>query len=279
MTTTTIVAEPRRSVGGGLAGALRSEWTKIRSVRSTYWTLAASVVASIGFGAISAASLVHNYRHFSAAALQQEIARGNFDPVAQTMTGIILGQIALAVFGVLVISSEYRNRMIRTTLTAVPVRPRMMAAKLATFGLLSLVVGEVIAFASFFVGIQIENSSLPLSVSLGDPGVLRAVVGIGVYLALTGVIGLGLGLIIRHSAGAITAVIGFLLVLPTLATALPQPWQHRVGEALPLSIGEQTASTTNLSDHLSPGVGLLVLAIYGVVALAIGGWLLVSRDA
>jgi ABC-type transport system involved in multi-copper enzyme maturation permease subunit len=276
MTTATIV--PERTRASGIGGVLQSEWTKIRSVRSTYWTLGASILFSIGFGALAAGSVAHHYHQYSGAELHRQVIADNFDPVSQSMSGVILGQIALAVLGVLIISSEYRNRMIRTTLTAVPRRGRMLAAKVAVFGGLALLVGEFTAFVSFFIGMRFFDSQ-ELSVSLGDPGVLRAVVGTGVYLALTGIIGLGLGLIIRHSAGAITAVIGFLLVLPILATALPLPWQDRIGQALPFSIGEQTSTTADLSGHLSPLMGLVVLALYAVAALAVGGWLLQRRDA
>jgi hypothetical protein len=278
MSVTTIARHPVPRTSAGFGGAFRSEWTKIRSVRSTYWSLAAGIIFSIGFGVLSCGIVAHHYQKYSGAELQRQLMQDNFDPVSQAMSGVILGQLAVAVLGVLVVSSEYRNRMIRTTLTALPRRGRMLLAKVAVFGALAVVVGEITTFASFFIGMRLFDSQ-SLSVSLGDSGVLRAVAGTGLYLALAGILGLGLGLIIRHSAGAITAIIGCLLVVPILATAIPQPWQDRIGQMLPFSIGEQASSIRDLGGHLSPAVGLLFFAIYGAIAIAIGAWLLQRRDA
>ena len=267
---------PRSSAGFG--GALRSEWTKIRSVRSTYWSLTAALIVSLGFAALSSGITAHHYHKYAGAERARQVAADNFDAVSQSLSGMALGQFALAVLGVLVISSEYRNRMIRTTLTALPRRGRMLAAKFLALTGLALVIAEIIAFASFFIGMAFYKG-VGLSVGLGDPGVLRAVVGTGFFMVLAGVLGLGLGLLIRHAAGAITATFGVLLVLPALSNALPSPWDNRVSEVLPLSIGEQSANTTQLDHHLAPVTGLLLMAIYGAVMLAAGYWLLRKRDA
>ena len=275
MTTTVISAAPTR---GGYGGVLRSEWTKIRSVRSTYWSLAAAIFFSVGFAALTSAITAHHYEKYSGAELHRQVVQDSFDAVAQSLSGVALGQLALGVLGALVISSEYRNRMIRTTLTAVPRRGRIMLAKLAVFGAVAVLVGEIITFLSFFIGMAFYKGP-GLNVALSDPGVLRAIVATGLYMALAGVMGLGLGLVIRHGAGAITAIIGFLLVVPALASALPNPWDDRIGKMLPLQIGQQAATTTQLHDFLNPWVGLLVLAIYAAVAVAVGGWLLRTRDA
>lgn len=262
----------------GFGGAVRSEWTKIRSVRSTYWTLAAAIIFSIGFAALSSAVNAHHYQKYSVAERHRLLVQDGIDAVSQTMSGVAIGQIAIAVFGALVISAEYRNRMIRTTLTALPRRGRMLAAKVITYGALALVAAEFITFVSFFVGIAFYRG-IGFDVSLSDPGVLRAVAGTGIYMALAGICGLGLGLIIRHTAGAITAAIGFLLVLPALTQALPSPWDTRIGKFLPYSIGDQAAHPHQLNNHLGAVTGLVMLAIYAAALLAIGWALLQRRDA
>lgn len=277
MSTAVITRPPARSVSG-FGGALRSEWTKIRSVRSTYWSLAAAVIFSIGFAALSSGVDAHRYQKYSVAKRHRLLVQDGVDAVSQTMSGVAIGQIAIAVLGALVISSEYRNRMIRTTLTALPRRGRMLAAKVIAYGGLALVAAEFITFVSFFAGIAFYRG-VGFDVALSDPGVLRAVAGTGIYMALAGICGLGLGLIIRHSAGAITASIGFLLVLPALSQALPSPWDTRIGKFLPYSIGDQAAHPQQVSDHLGAVTGLVMLAIYAAALLAIGWALLQRRDA
>lgn len=277
MSTAVVTRSPAHSFSG-FGGAVRSEWTKIRSVRSTYWSLAAAIIFSIGFATLTAAVTAHHYHKYVGAERSRQVAQDGFDAVSQSLTGVAIGQIAIAVLGALVISSEYRNRMIRTTLTALPRRGRMLFAKVITYGGLALVAAEFITFVSFFVA-QAFYRGVGLDASLSDPGVLRAVVGTGLYMALAGVCGLGLGLIIRHSAGAITATIGFLLVLPALSQALPNPWDGRIGKLLPYSIGEQAATPHQLNDRLGAVTGLAMLAIYAAALLAIGWSLLQRRDA
>lgn len=277
MSTAVATRAPAHSFSG-FAGAVRSEWTKIRSVRSTYWSLAAAIIFSIGFAALSSGVNAHHYHKYSGAERHRLLAQDGIDAVSQTMSGVAIGQIAIAVLGALVISSEYRNRVIRTTLTALPRRGRMLAAKIVTYGVVALVAAEFITFVSFFAGMAFYQG-VGFDVSLSDPGVLRAVAGTGIYMALAGICGLGLGLIIRHSAGAITASIGFLLLLPALSQALPSPWNVRIGKFLPYSIGDQAAHPRQLSDHLGAVTGLVMLAIYAAALIAIGWSLLQRRDA
>ena len=257
---------------------LRSEWTKLCTVRSTYWTLIAATVCSIAFGVLACAAYVHHFQQASPEAQRLTIAHGDFDPAGQSLIGLALGQLAIGVLGVLVISAEYRTGMMRTVLTAVPRRPTVLVAKVACFGAVALVVGEILAFGSFLLG-QVVLSHASLAQGLGDPGMARAVVGTGVYLALIGLCGLGLGAIVRHTAGGVSALVGFLLVLTPIVHALPGSWGPEIAKFLPYEIGAQAVSGPHLAEHLSPGVGLAVLAGYAVVFLVIGGWLLVRRDA
>src|SRR6266571_496639 len=158
-------AQPARA---GLAGALRSEFTKIRSVRSTYWTLLALVIVTIGIGALASAG---------AAARPGELGPG-FDPTQQSLAGLYVGQLVIVVLGALTISSEYSTGMVRTSLTALPRRGLVFAAKGAVFGAVALVTGLVASFASFFIG-QALMSGQHIGTTLGQPHVLRAVIGGG----------------------------------------------------------------------------------------------------
>jgi len=276
VTTVVTRADPTAGALAGFGDFVRSEWTKIRSVRSTYWTLITATLLSIGIGVISNATFVHHYRGLSAADQAGELVR--FDAVSHSTPGVAFGQIAIGVLGVLVMSSEYRNRMIRTTLSAAPRRGTLLLAKATAFGALAIVVGQLIAFASFFCGMQFLSGA-SLSVSLSDPGVLRAVVGVGIYMALVGFLGLGLGAIVRHTAGAISALVVFLLILPTIAQIFPHPWDMRFGSHLPFFIGEQSGTARHLTDHLAPVTGLVVFALYAAVMLSVGAVLLSRRDA
>jgi hypothetical protein len=264
--------------GATLPRVFTSELTKLRTVRSTYWALAAAFVLTVGFGALAAGIQAHDLRQESPQGQLADITRNGVDAVSAALSGVMFAQIVVGVLGVLAISSEYKSRAVRTTLWAVPQRGRLLAAKLGAIGLVALLVGQVTAWAAYGLNVRFY-SGLPVTASLSDPGVLRAVVATGLYVALVGVAGLGLGAIIRHSAGAITALVGFLLVAPALVSALPSPWADRIGKFLPLSIGEQAATTGHLDHHLGPWAGLLVLAVCAGVAVAAGGWLLKRRDA
>ncbi|MGI8826729.1 MAG: hypothetical protein ACR2JC_13970 [Chloroflexota bacterium] len=173
------------------ANILRSQFCKLRSVRSTYWTLVVAVVFNVGLAALEAIILPG---HLSAR------DKATLDTVRVSLGGIHLSQIAFGVLGVLVITSEYGTGMIRATLSAVPQRRLMLAAKAIVFAVTALIVGIFASFAAYFI-FQAFLSGNSLRSSIGDPGVLRAVTGGGLYLAVLGLFGLGLGAIIRISAG------------------------------------------------------------------------------
>jgi ABC-type transport system involved in multi-copper enzyme maturation permease subunit len=267
---------PRRAVtaptGPILPDVVRSEATKFRTVRSTYWTIVAAVVAIVGLGALLCATYIGHYSHI------RPEERATFDPTSFSLSGLLLAQLAIGVLGVLLITSEYSTGMIRATLAAVPQRRTVLAAKAAVFAFVTLVIAEASCFAAFLIG-QSILSSKHIEASLGDPGVLRAVVGGGLYLTVLGLLALGLGTIIRHSAGAIAALFGLLLVLPGLAHALPQSWQDSINQYLPSNAGQQIYHIRLDPHTLSPWAGLGVFCVYAAVALAVAAVLLQRRDA
>jgi ABC-type transport system involved in multi-copper enzyme maturation permease subunit len=263
---------PTSPRGGELRAAIASEVTKLRSVRSTVWTLLATVAATVGIGALIALARVSRWDNMS------RIEQLRFDATSFSLRGVYLAQIALGVLGVLVISSEYSTGMIRTTFTAVPQRIRVLTAKVVVFAAVALAVALVACFVAFGVG-QSIFASKGANVSLGDSGVLRAVVGSAIYLTAVGLIGLALGTLLRRTAGAIATLFGLLLVAPALSQALPSPWDTDVGKFLPSGAGTALFSVRPKSDILSPGAGLAVLAVYVVVALAAAAFVLKRRDA
>jgi ABC-2 type transport system permease protein len=198
------------------------------------------------------------------------------DPTSNVLAGVIIGQVITGVLGVLAITSEYSSGLIRVTFAAVPRRPLVLAAKALVFGAVCLVAGEIAVFASFVSGIAALRPSVPHP-SLSDPAVLRAVAMTGAYLALTGLTGLGIGAIIRHSGAAVGILVGGLFVLPILTGAASQA----VGKFMPeLIAGNSLAAVKPVSGFTwSPWLELAIVAAYPLALLLAGGWLLVRRDA
>jgi ABC-2 type transport system permease protein len=259
-----------------LANLLRAEWTKIRSVRSTVWTMILFVVLTIGLTSGLTALIVSSWNGPRAAPRDARIL---VDPVGFILgAGIGLGQLTICVLGVLVITSEYSTGVIRASLLAVPGRLPMLAAKAAVFAALLVVMAEIVAFGSFFAGSALLHSRVP--VSLGDAGVMRSVIGAGLYLTVLGLFALAIGAIIRHTAGAIAAVIGIVLVLPILASLLPGSWGAHVNAYLPEQAGSLIYVARQHSDQLlSPWQGFGVFCIWTAALLAVAGYLLKRRDA
>ncbi|MEY2462097.1 MAG: type transport system permease protein [Acidimicrobiaceae bacterium] len=265
------VREP--GLGSVFAAAVRAEWTKLRTVRSTMWSLLVAVAIIIGLGALFCAARVSRWDRFDAAELRR------FDPTAFSLNGLFLAQLAIGVLGVLVITSEYATGQIRATLGATPQRTLVLAAKVLVFTAVTFVVGLVACFAAFFIG-QSIFSAKHAQASLGDPDVLRAVVGGALYLSVLGALGIGLGAIFRRTAGAIAALVGMLLILPVLAGFLPSPWNDDVSKYLPGQAGgEIFRVVARSSNSLSPWTGFAVFVAYAVVSLVIGAVLLAKRDA
>jgi ABC-2 type transport system permease protein len=251
------------------AAVLRSEFTKIRSVRSTYWTLLVLVVVTIGFGALASFA---STRHPQA---------GVIDATQHILGGLYISQLVIGVLGVLVISSEYSTGMIRTTLTTMPRRGLMIAAKAAVFAIVAFVTGLITCFASFFVG-QAIMSSDHISVSLSQPNVLRAVIGGALFLTACGMLAFGLGLLLRHTAGAITTLVGLLFVVTILVNLLPSSWQNHVDKWMPADAGTQIWSTIPNQGQpalFAPWNGFAVLCGYAAIAIIAGLVLFRKRDA
>jgi ABC-type transport system involved in multi-copper enzyme maturation permease subunit len=254
------------------ADVLRSEWIKLRSVRSTFWALTVTVVLGIALGAVISAAAAHGYARFSAA---QKLS---WDPTGISGSGMAIAQLAIAVLGVLCISSEYSSGMIRTSLIAVPKRGRVLAAKALVFAAVTFVVGEVTTFVAFFVGQALISGHAPHAV-LGDPGVARAVVGGGLYLAALAVLSVAAGALLRHPAAAIAAMMAVVLVLPLIAQALPDSWRNPVTEFWPTQAGNQLTSVYHSAHTLQPWPGFGVMCLFVAIVYAIAWSLLDRRDA
>ncbi len=262
---------PGRSYGP--AGVIRSEWTKFKSVRSTTWALLATLVLVLAIGALATGTEASRWQHLSL------VDRLTFDPTRLSLTGLLFGQLAIGVLGVLVVSAEYSTGLIRATLAAVPNRPLVLASKAIVFGLVSLVVSLVVVFVAFFMGQAILSSSPAPQATIGDPGVVRAIIGGALYLTVLGLLALGLATMIRHTAGAISAFVGVLLILPLIVAALPTSISNDIGRFLPADIGHAIISVSPPAHQFSAWVGFGILCGYTAVALVVGGWLMSRRDA
>ncbi|MBC6463580.1 ABC transporter permease [Actinomadura sp. HBU206391] len=254
---------------------LLAEWTKIRSVRSTVWSLVLLVLLSVGFTALFTSLTVAGWDELEPSD-QALIAA---DPTSMVLgSGFFLSQLTVCVLGVMVIGSEYSTGMIRSSLLAVPRRLSMLTAKSLVFGLLVLALGVLVSFVSFFVGAAIIHGKAP--VSLGDPGVLRAVLGGGLYLAVLGLFALAIGSIVRHTAAGITGVIGFVLVLAPLAQLIPGRVGDYVHAYLPSEAGHLIAQAKQApNDLLTPWQGYGVFCVWTLALLVVAGILLQRRDA
>jgi hypothetical protein len=269
---TTTPADPAPSAIRVIRANLRAEWTKLRSVRSTVWTLLATVGLAVSFGALIGASQMGNWDNLDPA------ERLRFDPTSFSLSGLFLAQLAVGVLGVLVITSEYATGQIRATFGATPQRLTVLAAKATTFTGVVLATGLVASFGAFWTG-QAIFASKGLDASITDPGVLRAVAGGALYLTGVGLLGVGLGTILRRTAGAVAALVALLFILPIVTGFLPASFQESVGRYFPAQAGMSVFNVVPDPAALSPWAGFAVLLAYGAASLAVGGLLLVRRDA
>lgn len=255
---------------------LLAEWTKYRSVRSTLWSLVLFGFITIGVTALLTESIVVNWTRAEAGG---EPARVLADPVSFILgAGITLGQLAVAALGVLMFSAEYSSGLIRVSLLASPQRTRVLAAKASLLAVVLIVLTEVVAFGSFFAGSLLLYGRAP--VVLSDQGVLRAVIGAGLYLTLVGLFSLALGALIRHTAGAIIAAIGVFLVLPALDGLVPGHIGADVVALLPEQAGSLIYQSHRLAGQLlSPWEGFGVLCLWTLIMLVAAALALELRDA
>ena len=251
-----------------LTRAIGSEWIKFRTLRSSWIVLLAAVLALVVLG------LVIGYntgKHYAGLAPEDAAASG-------PLQGYYLAQLLIGVLGVLFVSGEYATGMIRSTLAAVPRRTPVLVAKAVVYGSIALVSMVAATFGAFF-GSQLFLSHYGHGHALTDPGVLRAVVGTGVYLALIGLLGGALGWIVRSTPGGISSLVGILLVIPVLFQVLPGSWATRVFEYLPSEAGSSFTMSVRLPDTLAPWTGLAVLVAWVAASLVVAAVLLRRRDA
>jgi ABC-type transport system involved in multi-copper enzyme maturation permease subunit len=252
----------------GLAQATRMEWIKLRSLRSSWWTLAVTVAGTVGIGL--------------AVGLNSRNAAG--DLTNNALGGVVPGLLLAGALGVLTMTGEYSSGTIRATLAAIPRRSLVLAAKAVVFGAVALIVGEIASFTAFLAAAATLRHGLTAP-GLGDPGVLRAVVLSGAGICMIGLLGLGLGAIVRHSAAAVGALVAGVYVVAQVIGFVA----HNAAAYMPILIVENSLSTTqpvtcgtdaaSCPQFLSAWAGLGVLALYAAIALVAGGWLLARRDA
>jgi len=278
MATTTRQAPvlPAPSGRAGFGGTLRSEFTKISSVRSTYWTLLMLLAVSVGIGAgISGLSA-------SGWSNTPPVDRTPLDATQISLAGLlILGQLVIVVPGALVLTAEYATGMIRTSLIAMPRRIVLYLAKAVGLAAVALAVSLATALTAFYLGQELLASTHQ-NATLAGPGVLRAVIGSALYITLCGLFAFAAIAIIRNTAATITAIIGLLFVLPVLVNLLP--WRDDRVRWLPSSAGRAISATVWNSGpqnaHLfSPWGQFAVFAACTAVLLMVGGILFRKRDA
>ncbi|WUH90826.1 ABC transporter permease [Streptomyces sp. NBC_00433] len=250
---------------------LQSEWTKIRSVRSTIWTLALAFIVTVALGAIICLVIDNTWGDLSSD------DQATFDPTNTSFVGMQLGQLALIVFGVLVIASEYSTGMIRTSLAAVPQRGSFYASKVAVAGALALVVGMATSFIVFFVGQALLGSH---KAHIGDPGVLRAVVGAGLYMTLLVLLCVGAAAMLRSPMLGLGILMPFFFLVSPILSAIPKV--KTVARYFPDRAGQkiiQVVPDTGGDSPYGPWGGIGIMAVWVVVVL-LGGYLVLrQRDA
>jgi ABC-type transport system involved in multi-copper enzyme maturation permease subunit len=263
----------------GAREAIRAEWIKLRTVRSTFWALLLLAGVSVLFSAMASAE-----SHTEGGSPGHP---GDNDIVLDSLAGIMFGQIAAAVLGVLAITSEYGTRLIRTTLAAVPRRRTVLAAKTAVVAMVVGAVGLATSITCFLLGQKLLQGNgftyehgYPAA-SLADGPTFRAVAGSAAYLALLALLGLGLGGVMRHTAGAITTVLALLLAPVIAISFLPDRIANVLEHSALMAGGIAVQQTVERSDAipLGPWVGLGVVGLYAATALAAAFWLIARRDA
>lgn len=265
------VAADRRVTGRRV---LRSEWAKLWSLRSTWITLVLGLLFLLAFGTIAAL----RYRSMSGSGQQMDPDFAGATTHSLALFGVPFAMIALGVLGVLTTAGEYSSGMIRSTLAAVPRRLPVLWSKAAVYGGIALAVGVAGAVAAFLIASGILSGTA-VAMSISADGVVRSLLGVGVYLGLVGVIGVALGAMLRSTAGGISTLVGVFLLVPGLITLLPKSWRGDIDPYLPSTAGESIFALHHVSGTLSAGAGLAVLLGWAVLALGGAALRLVRSDA
>ncbi len=251
---------------------VRSEWTKLRSLRSTLWSLVAAVVLGIGLPCVFAAVTSSHWGGMS------PHERADRHPLDIALAGVNVAQLAIAVLGVLVITGEYSTGMIRATFTAVPKRLPVLWGKAGVFAVVTFVLALPTVLVAFFASQAILHGIPQLQISWSHPGVARTVVGGAVYLMLLGVLAMAIGAIVRNTAGGIAAFAALFFVIPPLMNVLPSSWNNAISPWLPDAAGRSIFTLSPGSHSLSPWAGFALFVGYTAFALAVSAVLLVRRD-
>ncbi|MEV4560487.1 ABC transporter permease [Kitasatospora sp. NPDC049285] len=266
-------ARPAYKVTG--TRVLRAEWAKMWSLRSTWITVGLGLFFLVAFGLIAA------YQFKSRLTSGRPMDRGDFanaNALTLSLFGTHFAQLALGVLGVLIAAGEYSTGMIRSTLAAVPRRLPVLWSKALVYGLVALVLATVGVFVAFLAGSGIVSGTRA-AMTLSDAGVVRGLLGAGLYLGLVGVIGVALGMLLRSVAGGISVLVATLMLVPGLVSLLPTTWQSHISPYLPSNAGEAMFALHHDSTTLSPGAGLAVFVLWTVAAVAGAAVRLVRSDA
>ncbi len=251
---------------------VRSEWMKMRTLRSSWLTLGLAIASMAGIGIIISWSTANDWANM------RPRQKARFNPLADPLSGLFLAQLAIGVLGVLLIAGEYSTGMIKASIGAVPRRLPVLWAKLLVFTSVTLATMLPAALITFFVS-QKLLSAQHIQTTWSSPDVARSVIGVGLYLTVVAALGIGLGAIVRNVAGAIAVLVGILLVLPVIASALPQTWGDRVNKWLPSNAGQALMSLGSDNTTLSPWRGFAVFCGYAAATMVVAAVLLKRRDA
>jgi len=244
---------------------LRAEWIKLRSLRSSWYTLACLFVVGLGISVLASNASGEAYAADPA----------GWDPTAHSLRSYIVAQLIVGVLGILVVTSEFATGLIRTTLTATPRRHRVLAAKVAVAVAVAVLAGQVLMFTAFLIGQPlIARQDVPYA-SLGDPGVLSAVFAGGLYLAVIALLAVGLGAIMRATAGALTTLVGIVFLVPAMAGLFPS-WVRGMFDFWPTIGGSAALTTLADPDYPHPWWNLGGMAV-GAVAVLAAAFVVVRR--
>ncbi|UUN29234.1 ABC transporter permease [Streptomyces sp. FIT100] len=252
---------------------LQSEWTKIRTVASTTWTLVSAFAVTVALSAALCAVMAATFDDLP------ELERATFDPTLISFSGMVLGQLAMVVFGVLVVGTEYSSGMIRTSLAAVPQRATFLFSKIAVAGVLALAVGMVTSFLTFFLGQALLGEH---RTTIGEENVLRAVVGGGLYMGLIAIFSMGVAAMLRSSMLSLGILMPFFFLVSQILAAVPGA--RDVARYFPDQAGSKIMQVVPDAMNSQPtpygpwgGLGIMVL---WVVAALLGGFAVIKkRDA
>jgi ABC-type transport system involved in multi-copper enzyme maturation permease subunit len=279
MSAITAIPIPRIRTHTGRVTQVRvavSEWTKLRTLRSTRYGLLAGVAMTIGFAVIPALVNANRWNSMSF------IDKISFRPLETSLIGVTVAQLAIGVLGVMLISGEYSTGMIRSTFAAVPKRLPVLWGKAGVFAVVTFALALPSTVIAFFAAQAIlKGHSLnghDIALSFSDPGVSRAVIGGALYLTLIGLFGLGLGAILRSTAGGISAFAGILFVIPPLMHVLPASWSDAISPYLPSNAGQAIMQSGSPAHTLAPWTGLGVFAAYTAILIAFAAIQLRRRD-